>query len=108
MKVQNSYKEKVYEYLKMIPKSMVSTYGDIAEYLGNKKLSRVVGNILHNNPDPIGQPCFKIVNSQGKLATNFGGGGLKVQQYRLEKDGVEVIDNHVDLKRYHWRIKKEQ
>lgn len=93
-------KQKVYDYLKTIPKGKVVTYGQIAEYLGNKKLARVVGNILHVNPDPIGQPCFKVVNAKGELAENFGGGGIEVQKKRLEADGVEVIDNKVDLGRY--------
>ena len=44
-------KEQVYEYLRIIPQGKVVTYGQIAEYLGNKNLARVVGNILHNNPD---------------------------------------------------------
>lgn len=35
-------KEKVYEFLTTIPKGKVVTYGQIAEYLGNKNLSRVV------------------------------------------------------------------
>lgn len=97
-----SYKEKVYHYLTLIPAGKVVTYGQIGEYLGNKKLCRVVGNILHNNPDPIGHPCFKVVNSKGELAYNFGGGGIKVQKMRLEKDGVEVHNNKVDLKKYQW------
>ena len=42
-------KEKVYEFLLTIPKGKVATYSQIAEHLGNKKLARVVGNILHNN-----------------------------------------------------------
>ena len=102
---KQNYKENVYEYLKLIPPGCVSTYGDIAEYLGNKKLARVVGNILHNNPDPIGQPCFKIVNGQGKLAAHFVS-GIELQRQRLKNDGVEVINDQVDLKRYHWSIKK--
>ena len=44
-------KEKVYEFLTIIPEKKVVTYSQIAEYLGNKKLARVVGNILHNNQD---------------------------------------------------------
>lgn len=40
-------KEKVFEFLRTIPKGKVVTYGQIAENLGNKKLARVVGNILH-------------------------------------------------------------
>ena len=96
-------KDKVYKYLTKIPKGKVVTYGQIAQYLGNKGLSRVVGNILHNNPDPIRYPCYKVVNAKGELASNFGNGGMDVQASRLRKDGVEVINNKVDLKKYQWR-----
>jgi len=41
----NKIEMKVYEYLRLIPSGMVSTYRDIATYLGNPKLCRVVGNI---------------------------------------------------------------
>lgn len=99
--IKNSMKEKVYAYLKLIPPGKVVTYGQIGEYLGNKRLCRVVGNILHNNPDPIGQPCFKVVNAKGELATNFGD-GIEVQAQRLINDGVEVIDYKVDLSKYQW------
>ena len=40
---------KVYKYLQSIPKGKVVTYGQIAEDLGNKNLSRAIGNILHIN-----------------------------------------------------------
>ena len=97
-------KEKVYEFLKTIPPGKVVTYGQIAEYLGNKKLARVVGNILHVNPNPITQPCFKVVNQKGELAKNFGSdGGIETQKQRLENDGVEVINYKVDLDKYQWR-----
>ena len=44
-------KEEIYDFLRTIPKGKVVTYSQIAEHLGNKKLARVVGNVLHNNPD---------------------------------------------------------
>ena len=96
-------KEKVYNYLKSIPKGKVVTYGQIAESIGNRNLARVVGNILHKNPDPINQPCYKVVNNRGRLSLNFGDGGIEVQKKRLEDDGVEVIDYHVDLEKYQWK-----
>ena len=95
-----SMKQKVYEYLTSVPKGKVVTYSQIAEYLGNKKLARAVGNILHNNPDPKKYPCYKVVNSKGRLAENFGDGGIEVQKSRLEKDGIEVVDYKVDLGKY--------
>lgn len=96
-------KEKVYKFLQTIPKGKVVTYGQIAEHLGNKNLCRVVGNILHNNPDPIKYPCYKVVNSEGRLSASFGDGGIDVQKRRLENDGIEVIDYKVDLKKYGYK-----
>lgn len=97
-------KEAVYEFLKQIPKGKVVTYGQIAEHLGNRNLSRAVGNILHTNPDPIGQPCYKVVDRNGALAEHFGDvGGIETQRLRLEQDGIEVVNYRVDLKKYGWQ-----
>lgn len=93
-------KEEVYEFLRTIPKSKVVTYGQIAEYLGNKKLARVVGNILHNNPDKEKYPCYKVVDSKGNLSKNFAFGGIEKQKENLEKDGIIVINYKVDLDKY--------
>ena len=93
-------KEKVYRYLQSIPKGKVVTYGMIAEYLGNKKLSRVVGNILHINADGEKYPCYKVVNAKGKLSSNYKFGGIEEQKKRLESDGIEVTNYHVDLEKY--------
>lgn len=93
-------KEQVYQFLTTIPKGKVVTYSQIAEHLGNKKLCRVVGNILHRNPDPIKYPCYKVVNNKGELSKNFGDGGIEVQKQRLLADGIEVINSKVDLKKY--------
>lgn len=99
----NNLKDKVYHYLTLIPKGKVVTYKQIALYLGNPRLARVVGNILHVNPDPIGHPCFKVVNSSGHLASNFGDvGGIDTQKARLINDGIEVVDYQVDLSKYQW------
>lgn len=93
-------KEKVYNYLTTIPKGKVVTYSDIAIFLGNKKLSRVVGNILHNNLDGDKYPCYKVVNSKGKLSYNYVFGGIDKQKERLESEGIEVVNYKVDLQKY--------
>lgn len=93
----------VYEYLRTIPKGKVVTYGQIAEHIGDKHLSRVVGNILHINPNPDYYPCFRVVNRDGKLAKNFGDGGKDGQKKRMEQDGIKVVDYKVDLEKYQWK-----
>jgi len=93
-------KEKVYEFLTRIPKGKVATYGQIAAYLGNKKLARVVGNILHSNPDPGRFPCHRVVNSKGQVAENFAFGGAPAQRELLEWEGVVFeADGTIDLKK---------
>lgn len=94
-------KDKVYEYLKTIPKGRVVTYSQIGKAL-NTKGYRAIGNILHNNPDPITIPCYKVVNKKGFLAKNFAY-GIENQKKWLQNDGVEVVGERVDLKKYQWK-----
>ena len=98
----NGRSKKVYEYLLKIPKGKVVTYGQIAIYLGNPRLARVVGNILHNNPDENKYPCYKVVNAKGRLAPSFAFGGMDKQKEKLQADGIEVKDDMVDLSKYQW------
>jgi len=99
---QNSY-EKIYEVVKQIPKGTVATYGQVAALAGNKRWARVVGYALHVNPDPEGIPCYRVVNREGRLSDAFAFGGVNRQKVLLEADGIEVVDNHVDLKIYQWK-----
>lgn len=95
--------KKVYEYLTTIPKGKVVTYKQVAESLGNKGLARVVGNILHKNPDGNKYPCYKVLNGKGELAEAFVFGGKEIQKERLEKEGIKVNNNKVDLALYQWK-----
>lgn len=92
--------QQVLDYLLTIPRGKVATYGQIAAALGNPKWARAVGNILHRNPDPGKYPCYKVVNSQGKLSAHFAFGGMAGQQALLEAEGIEVKDGKVDLAIY--------
>ena len=83
-------KQEIYEYLTTIPKGKVVTYGQIACYLGNKNLARVVGNILHKNPDPENIPCHRVVNQKGKASCAYAFGGIEEQRRRLE---VQAANN---------------
>lgn len=98
--IADSPTRRIYEAVKRIPKGKVATYGQVAKMAGNSKMSRAVGNALHKNPDPESIPCYRVVNSKGELAGAFAFGGDKVQAKLLMADGIEVIDNKVDLKKF--------
>jgi len=80
--------DRVYEIVKNIPYGSVMSYGDVAELLGNRRLSRQVGWALHVNPDPEHIPCFRVVNRFGQVSKAFAFGGANVQRELLEKEGV--------------------
>ena len=92
---------KVYEFLKTIPEGKVATYGQVACFLGNKHLARVVGNILHKNPDPKNIPCHRIVNCKGEVSSAYAFGGADAQRIRLEQEGIVFEkDGRINLKKY--------
>ena len=98
--MKSKFYHDVYELLLEIPEGKVTTYGRIAEKLGSKYYARAVGNALHANPDGDKYPCYKVVNSKGKLSENYAFGGIEAQKKRLESEGIEVTDFCVDLKKY--------
>lgn len=96
----SSFQKQVLSYLTTIPKGKVATYGQIAEAIGCPGAARAVGNALHQNPDGNKYPCYKVVSSKGELSGRFAFGGIMVQQEKLEADGIEVVNNRVDLRKY--------
>lgn len=98
--VTDSPTKRIYEAVKKIPHGRVATYGQIAALAGEPKMCRAVGNALHKNPDPDGIPCFRVVNAKGELSGAFAFGGPKVQQEKLEAEGIEVVNGKVDLQIY--------
>lgn len=102
MEEKNSY-QKIYDVVKQIPKGKVATYGQVAALAGNRRWARVVGYALHVNPNPEKIPCYRVVNREGRLSDAFAFGGVNRQKLLLEAEGITVVENHVDLRRYQWK-----
>ena len=105
MDFSKNYFENVYDLVKKVPKGKVVTYGEIARAIGNPKMSRQVGWALHVNPKPGVIPCHRVVNRFGELSSAFAFGGVNRQAELLREEGVEVIDNKVDLNKYGYSFK---
>lgn len=101
----------VYEIVRRVPKGKVTTYGEIALRLRSGPIGsrinispRTVGWALHANKDPQ-TPCHRVVNKDGRVAPNFAFDGWVEQKRRLEREGVEFMDQmHVDLKKHLWLV----
>ena len=83
------------------PCGKVATYGQLALLCGRPRNSRQVGYAL--NRGLAGDlPAHRIVNSQGILSGSPAFDTPDMQRLLLEKEGVPVKDNRVDLKKYAW------
>lgn len=96
--------KKTYDIVKNIPAGKVLTYGAVAEMAGIKS-PRLVGKILHQNPDPRNVPCHRVVNSKGECAENYAFGGKSAQIKKLKAEGVAFNYSRVNLEKSFW-IKK--
>ena len=76
------FQERVWALLTKIPIGETTTYGEIAESLGDKTLAQLVGQAVGHNPISIVIPCHRVVGKDGKL-TGYAG-GLKRKQFLLE------------------------
>ncbi|MBQ6796080.1 MAG: MGMT family protein [Clostridia bacterium] len=93
--------EKIYEAVKLIPVGRVATYAQVAIMAGNPRWTRVVGNALHKNPDPLVIPCHRVVNSKGEVSENFAFGGRMAQRKKLEKEGIVFNEKgRIDLEKF--------
>lgn len=87
-----NFDTRVYKLLMMVPKGKVTTYKAIADALGTKAF-RVVGNVLNGNKDTENIPCYKVVNSDGRIGGYSRGIEEKIR--RLNLDGIGVADGKI-------------
>ncbi|HTY44154.1 MAG TPA: MGMT family protein [Patescibacteria group bacterium] len=92
-----NFNEKCYEILRKVPKGRVTTYKEIARALKSKAY-RAVGNAMNKNPYAPEVPCHRVINSDG----NIGGfaSGVKNKIKLLKSEGIEIINNKIDLDKY--------
>lgn len=83
---------KLHFFLKKIPPGKITTYKEVAHAMGTKGY-RFVGQLLNKNPHPDEFPCYKVVNSDGKLGGFALGNENKIE--RLKKDGIKVKDGKI-------------
>ncbi|SDR84365.1 methylated-DNA-protein-cysteine methyltransferase related protein [Formosa sp. Hel1_31_208] len=102
-----SFFDKVYEVAKLIPYGRVTSYGAIANYLGAKRSSRMVGYAMTSSHGK-DVPAHRVVNRVGLLTGKHHFDGTNLMQQLLESEGISVLDNQVQqFKQVFWDPAKE-
>ena len=104
-----SFFNRVYQVVKLIPYGRITSYGAIAGYLGSKGSARMVGwamNASHSAASPV--PAHRVVNRNGMLTGKHHFGSPGIMQQLLENEGIVVVnDKIVDFKKHFWDPSKE-
>ena len=82
------FADRIYDVLLKTPPGETTTYGEIAERLGDKTLSRAVGAALGANPFPIIIPCHRVTAAGGKMGGFSAPGGTDTKRRLLEIEGA--------------------
>ena len=98
----------VIEVVKLIPKGKVTSYGMIANYLGAKKSSRLVGWALNKASQSSEIPAHRVVNRNGLMTGKNNFPTKNYMKEELEREGLSIKeDSIVDFNKYLWDPIKE-
>jgi methylated-DNA-protein-cysteine methyltransferase-like protein len=89
--VESSFRDRVEDIVRQIPRGRVMTYGQIAALAGSAYAARIVGGIAHFGDPEL--PWQRVVNKKGGLASGYPG-GRAVHAEALRAEGIEVSDDY--------------
>ncbi|MBI2062288.1 MAG: MGMT family protein [Candidatus Yanofskybacteria bacterium] len=78
------FQQKVYDFVKTIPKGKTATYKEVAVAIGRPKAYRAVGNALNHNPQIGIIPCHRVIRSDGQIGGYILGTKKKVELLKKE------------------------
>lgn len=88
------FQQIVWNVLRTIPYGKISSYGELANLIGNPKAVRAVGGAVGRNPLSIIIPCHRILGKNSEL-TGFGG-GLPIKRYLLQLENIPYKDKGIE------------
>jgi methylated-DNA-protein-cysteine methyltransferase-like protein len=92
----NSFYEKVYEVVRLVPYGRVTSYGAIAKYLGAARSSRLVGwamNVSHQVQPSV--PAHRVVNRLGMLSGKAHFEDPEAMERQLTAEGIEILNDQI-------------
>ena len=98
-----SFKDKVLDIVKTIPKGKVLSYKQVANLADSPNAMRAVGNITMRNTD-LSVPCHRVIKSDGSIGeynglrnNEYGSTGkikiLKQEGVKFDKNEKVILEN---------------
>lgn len=94
--------EKINKIVAEIPSGKVTTYGDIAKAIGMRSSARYVGWVLNSGKSKQEVPAHRVVNRNGELTGKMHFPTPTFMREMLEAEGIDFIEDAVDMKKHRW------
>jgi deoxyribonuclease V len=87
--------KETYDLVSQVPEGMVTTYGHVAEALGDRVAARFVGLAMSKNDDVRRVPCRRVVHTDGRVGGYTSARGPEEKTELLEAEGIRVASGRV-------------
>lgn len=98
----DSWYDRVYVLVRSIPAGRVMGYGHVSAALGHAHMARQVGWALAALPAATDVPWQRVIRSNGTIALQGEPVRGMLQVRLLRDEGVEVVNDRVDMTRFGW------
>lgn len=96
--------QRIYAWVRKIPRGKVATYGQVARLARLPGQARQVGYAMHALPMGTTVPWHRVVNARGEVSLRSTPGAELTQRLRLEREGIRFNSRgRIDLTRYLWK-----
>jgi methylated-DNA-protein-cysteine methyltransferase-like protein len=102
--VTTSTYQRIYAWVRKIPRGTVATYGQVARLARLPGQARQVGYAMHALPAGTDVPWQRVINARGEVSQRRTPGAELTQRLLLEREGVRFNGRgRIDLTRYLWK-----
>ena len=101
---RSAFDQRVRAVVVFIPEGRLSTYGQVADWIGAYGCARQVGWALRRLSLPTHVPWQRVVNAQGRISMSLSREGSDwMQRELLIAEGIPVdLEGRLPLKRFLW------
>jgi methylated-DNA-[protein]-cysteine S-methyltransferase len=85
------FERRVYRHLRTVGAGETTTYGEIANWLGEPGAAQAVGRAMARNPWVLLVPCHRVLAGDGGLGGYSGPGGVEQKRRLLEIEGAAAV-----------------
>ncbi len=104
----SSFFKDVYKVVRKVPFGRVTSYGSIANYLGDPRGARVVGWAMNNSHNLKNFPAHRVVNRNGLLTGKNHFKGTNLMEQLLINEGIKIKnDQIINFDKFFWDPSKE-